>query len=165
MRGRTVAVVGGGDSALQEALTLAQHVARVIVLHRGETFSAQAAYARPVLEHPKIEVRFGTVVEEALGDGALSGVRVRSVTNGATDDLEVAGLFIYIGLAPASSWLGNVVALDAAGRVQVDGEMRTSAPGLFAAGSIRLGWAGRAAAAAGDGAAAAVSADRYLKQT
>src|SRR5262245_29649035 len=67
LRGRIVGVVGGGDSALQEALTLAQHVARVIVLHRGSTFSAQSAYVEQVQQNPKIEVRFGTIVEEALG--------------------------------------------------------------------------------------------------
>src|SRR5262245_28933502 len=69
LRGRIVGVVGGGDSALQEALTLAQHVSRVIVLHRGTTFSAQAAYVEQVQQNSKIEVRFGTIVEEAIGSG------------------------------------------------------------------------------------------------
>ena len=75
LRGRIVGVVGGGDFALQEALTLAQHTARKIILHRGEAFTAQAAHVQQVLDHPKIEVRFGTVVEEAVGNGALTGVR------------------------------------------------------------------------------------------
>ena len=163
MRGRTVAVVGGGDSALQEALTLAQHVARVIILHRGHELSAQAAYAGPVREHSKIEVRFGTVVDEVLGDAGVTGVRVRNVADGTTGDLEVAGLFIYIGLAPATAWLAGTLPVDASGRILVDNEMRSGVPGLFAAGTVRSGSAGRAAAAAGDGAVAAVTADRYLK--
>ena len=79
LRGRIVGVVGGGDSALQEALTLAQHAARVIILHRGSAFSAQAAYVEQVRENPKIEVRFGTIVEEAVGNGGLTGVRTRTV--------------------------------------------------------------------------------------
>jgi len=163
LRGRIVGVVGGGDSALQESLTLAQHVARVIVLHRGNAFSAQAAYVQQVRAHPKIEVRFGTIVEEAIGNGGLTGVRTRAVSDGKAGDLELAGLFVYVGLAPATTWLNEVLPLDASGRIPVDGAMRSSLPGLFAAGTVRAGSAGRAAAAAGDGAAAAVSADQYVR--
>jgi thioredoxin reductase (NADPH) len=163
LRSRIVGVVGGGDSALQEALTLAQHVARVIVLHRGDTFSAQAAYVQQVREHPKIEVRFGTIVEEAVGNGGLTGVRTRSLSNGKNADLELAGLFVYVGLEPATALVSGALALDGSGRIPVDGAMRSSLPGLFAAGTVRSGSAGRAAAAAGDGAIAAVNADRYVR--
>ena len=164
LRGRIVGVVGGGDSALQEALTLAQHVARVIILHRGTAFTAQAAYVEQVQNNPKIEVRFGTIVEEALGNGGgLTGIRTRSVGDGRTDQVELAGLFVYVGLAPATAWLNGLVALDAAGRITVDDAMRSSQAGVFAAGTVRAGSAGRAASATGDGAMAALSADRYLK--
>jgi len=164
LRGRVVGVVGGGDSALQEALTLAQHVARVIILHRGTAFTAQAAYVEQVQNNPKIEVRFGTIVEEALGNGdGLTGIRTRSVGDGRTDQVELAGLFVYVGLAPATAWLNGLVALDAAGRITVDDAMRSSQAGVFAAGTVRAGSAGRAASATGDGAMAALSADRYLK--
>lgn len=163
LRGRIVGVIGGGDSALQEALTLAQHTARVIILHRGAAFTAQAAYVQRVLENPKIEVRFSTIVEEAVGNGALTGVRTRNVGDGTTGTVELAGLFVYVGLAPATTWLGDVLALDASGRIPVDGEMRSSEVGLFAAGTVRSRSAGRAASAAGDGATAALSVDRYLR--
>jgi thioredoxin reductase (NADPH) len=163
LRGRVVGVVGGGDSALQEALTLAQHVQRVIILHRGAGFSAQAAYVQQVLENPKIEVRFGTIVEEALGNGGLTSVRTRNMGDGKTDQVELAGLFVYVGLAPATAWLNGTVALDASGRVTVDDELRSSQDGVFAAGTVRAGSIGRAASATGDGATAALSADRYLK--
>ena len=162
LRGRTVAVVGGGDSALQEALTLAKHVARVIVFHRGSTFSAQAAYCQSVRAESKIDVRFGTIVEEVVGDSAVTGVRTRS-TDGATGLVELAALFVYVGLAPATEWLEGVLERDSSGRISVDDGMRTRAPGLLAAGTVRSGSAGRAAASAGDGAAAAVSADRYVR--
>jgi thioredoxin reductase (NADPH) len=165
LRGRTVGVVGGGDSALQEALTLAQHVARVVILHRGSAFSAQAAYVRQVREHPQIEVRFGTEVEEVLGNGGVTGVRTRAVGDAKSVNLELAGLFVYVGLAPATTWLDGMLALDASGRITVDVAMRTSLPGVFAAGTVRSGSAGRAAAAAGDGAIAAVSADQYLRDS
>jgi len=163
LRGRVVGVVGGGDSALQEALTLAQYVSRVILLHRGSAFSAQAAYVERVRENPKIDVRFGTIVEEVIGNGGLTGVRTRTVTGGKADDLELAGLFVYVGLAPATTWLDSVVALDTSGGIPVDGAMRSALPGLSAAGTVRSESPGRAAAAAGDGATAAVGADRYVR--
>jgi thioredoxin reductase (NADPH) len=163
LRGRIVGVVGAGDSALQEALTLAQHAARVIVLHRGAAFSAQAAYVERVQENPKIEVRFGTTVEEVIGNGGLTSVRTRTVNDGKTGELELAGLFVYVGLAPATTLLDEVLAVDGSGRIPVDGEMRSSLPGLFAAGTVRSGSVGRAASAAGDGATAALGADRYLR--
>jgi thioredoxin reductase (NADPH) len=148
---------------LQESLTLAHHAARVIILHRGTAFSAQAAYVQQVLDNPKIDVRFGTVVEEAVGNGTLTGVRTRNVSDGKTDHVDLAGLFVYVGLAPATTWLGGVLTLDAVGRIVVDGELRTSQRGVFAVGTVRCGSAGRAASAAGDGAAAALSVDRYLE--
>jgi thioredoxin reductase (NADPH) len=135
----------------------------VIILHRGSTFSAQAAYVQQVQKNSKIEVRFGTIVEEAIGNGGLERVRTRTVSDGATAELELAGLFIYVGLAPETALLDGLLTLDESGRIPVDGGMRTSVPGLFAAGTVRSGSAGRAASAAGDGAMAALSADRYLK--
>jgi thioredoxin reductase (NADPH) len=155
-------VVGGGDSALQEALTLAQFASRVIVLHRGTALSAQAAYRDRVRDHDGVEVRTATVVEDLLGDPVLTGVRTRAA-GGTVADLELAGLFVYIGLTPATAWLGGMLDLDPSGRIPTDEAMRSRLPGLFAAGTVRAGSAGRAASAAGDGATAAVAADRYLK--
>jgi len=163
MRARVVGVVGGGDSALQEALTLAQHAARVIVMHRGTAFSAQAAYCRRVRKDSKIEIRFDTIVEEVVGNGVLTGVRTRTVSGGPPADLELAGLFVYVGLAPATAWLNGLADLDASGQILTDSAMRCRRPGLFAAGTVRSGSAGRAAAAAGDGATAALAADTYLR--
>src|SRR5262249_33076885 len=154
MRNRVVAVVGGGDSALQEALTLAQHVARVIVLHRGPRFTAQTAYIESVSGNPKIEVRFDTIVVEVFGDHVLTGVRTRAVSKASTSDVEVTGLFVYVGLAPATAWLNNLLDLDSSGAIRNDSEMRCRQAGLFAAGTVRAGAAGRAAAAAGEGATA-----------
>lgn len=163
LRGRTAVVVGGGDSAAQEALTLAESVGRVILVHRGAALSAQAAYRDAVLANPRIEPRFETVLEEILGDTKVEGVRVRDRAGNAATDLEAAGVFIYIGLVPNAALLDGRAALDPAGYVVADGELRTALPGICTAGAVRSGWAGRAAASAGDGAAAAVSADRYLR--
>ena len=164
LRNRVVAVVGGGDSAAQEALTLAEFALRVIVLHRGEALSAQAAYRERVTKHPKIEIRFHTVVEEIRGDSIVSGVRSRDISTGASADLDVAGVFIYIGLQPNTAFLKNLIALDQSGRIPVDRGMRTELPGVCAVGAVRTEWPGRAVTSAGDGALAAVSIDRYLKE-
>jgi thioredoxin reductase (NADPH) len=164
MRDRTVGVVGGGDSALQEALTLADAVGEVIVLHRGDALSAQATYREPALAHPKISVRFATVVEEILGEDAVSAVRVRDARSGDAQELELGGLFVYVGLQPNSEYLGDRLDLDDDGRVPTDAALQTELPGVFAAGIVRRGSLGQAAISAGEGAAAAKAAHRYLDE-
>jgi thioredoxin reductase (NADPH) len=162
MRDRTVGVVGGGDSALQEALTLADAVGEVIVLHRGDALTAQAAYREPALAHPKISVRYGTVVEEIVGEDAISGVRTRDVASGDTQDLDLGGLFIYVGLEPNSDCVRDLIELDDDGRIPTDAAMQTELAGVFAAGIVRRGSLGQAAISAGEGAAAAKAAHRHL---
>jgi thioredoxin reductase (NADPH) len=162
VRKQTVAVVGGGDSALQEALTLAEFAERVIILQRGADLTAQAVYRDRVASHPKIEIRLDTVIEEVLGDGKVGGVRIRSTKANASSDLELAAVFVYIGLEPATTFVKAHMKLDPSGRVPVDAQMRTELPGIFAAGIARSGSVGRAVAAAGDGTIAAIAAERYL---
>jgi thioredoxin reductase (NADPH) len=162
VRDRTVAVAGGGDSALQEALTLAEFTQRVIVLQRGAKLTAQRAYCDRVVNHPKIEIRFDTIVEEVLGESNVTGVRIRDTKGNAATDLEVAALFVYIGLRPTTAFLQGRLQLDPSGQIPVDARMRTDLPGVFAAGIVRSGSAGRAVAAAGDAATALVAAQRYL---
>jgi alkyl hydroperoxide reductase subunit AhpF len=161
LRNKTVAVVGGGDSAAQEALTLAEFASRVLILHRGTALSAQHAYRDALAAHPRIELRFETVVEEVLGETGVTGARLRGGT-GAAADLELAGIFVYIGLQPNTSFLEGRLALDPVGRIPTDGWMRTELEGICAAGAVRAGWAGRAAISAGDGAMAKLAVDRYL---
>ena len=119
LRDRKVGVVGGGDSALQEALTLADAVGEVIVLHRGDALSAQAAYRERVLAHPKIDVRYGTVVEEILGE-TPSPACARAT--GAGDDAgpRARRLFVYVGLEPNSDFVRGLIELDADGRIPTD---------------------------------------------
>ena len=157
LRGKIAAVVGGGDSAMQESLTLAASVARVIVLHRGAALGGQAEYRARVTAEPKIEVRLGATVEEILGEDGVTGLRL-----GDSSVIEAAGVFVYVGLAPNSTVLDGMLKLDPGGRILVDGSMRTALRGVLAAGTVRAGSPGRAVASAGDGTEAAIAADRYL---
>jgi thioredoxin reductase (NADPH) len=161
-RGQTVGVVGGGDSALQEALTLAEHAGRVLIFHRGETFVAQKTYRQRVEDERKIEVCHHTEVLEILGDSEVTGVRVHDLA-AAERTVDLGGLFVYVGLIPNSGFLVGLLPLDDEGRILTDLWMRTELPGLFAAGDIRRDSASQAITAAGDGATAAIAADRYLR--
>jgi thioredoxin reductase (NADPH) len=160
--GATAAVVGGGDSALQEALTLAETALRVIVLHRGGELDGQASYRRRVEDEAAIDVRYGTTVEEILGADRVEGLRVRDGANGAVEELAVAAVFPFVGLEPNSEPFQEHVALDDRGALRTDDRLAASSEGIFAAGVVRGGAAGRAAAAAGEGASAAIAADAYL---
>ncbi len=157
LRDKPVAVIGGGDSAMQEALTLADFASKVTILHRGEALSGEAGFRERVTAHPKIDLRFNVTVEEILGEGTVTGLRLRP-----TDELEADGVFVYVGLRPNSAFLGGQLDLDPSGLIPVDGTGRTALMGVFAAGTVRVGAAGRAVAAAGDGTVAAIAADRYI---
>src|SRR5262245_27559549 len=121
--GQIVGVVGGGDSALQETLTLANYAERVLLFHDGETFSAQQTYQQRVLGNTKIMSRYRTVVEEVLGDDLVSGVRTRELTSGKSADVELPGLFVYVGLQPNTAILRNLVDLSDSGLVPTDSWM------------------------------------------
>ena len=158
LRDATVAVVGGGDSAMQEALTLTNYVRRVVLLCRSAALGGQASYRDRVLSQPKLEVRFGAEVREIEGDPAVSGVRLAS-----GERLDVAAVFTYIGLQPNTAFLQGLLPLDSDGRILTDGRMAARKPGVFAAGLARAASPGRAIASAGEGSTAAFAAHEYLE--
>ncbi len=161
-RGKVVAVYGGGDHALIEALELVGHDVQVVLMHPEEALSGQETYSRRVAESAQVEIRHRTVLEEILGDGQVEGVLVRDLASGESSTVPVAGVFAYAGRLPNTELLDGVVALDENGHVPTDTWMRTALPGLFAAGDVRTDAAGQAITAAGDGATAAIAAHRYL---
>jgi thioredoxin reductase (NADPH) len=163
-RGQVVAMVGGGDSALLEALELTCHDVEVVLVHPDETLDGQETYGRRVLESEQVEVRHGTALEAILGDGRVEGLRVRDLATGESSELPVAAVFVHVGRVPNTELLEGLLALDELGRVPTDAWMRTALPGLFAAGDVRVDAAGQAVTAAGDGATAAIAAHRYLAQ-
>ena len=161
-KGHVVGVVGGGDSALDEAMVLTDFASKVIIFHREGCFSGQKVLQDRVLADPKVEVRFNTAVEAVLGDSGVEGVGVTEVTSGETSRVDLQALFIYVGLEPNTEYLRGLLPLDNAGHVPADVWMRTPLPGLFAAGDIRQNSAAQLVSSAGDGATAAIAAQRYL---
>jgi thioredoxin reductase (NADPH) len=158
--GQTVAVVGGGDSAADEALTLTDYADRVILFHRGDALDSQSVLQERIAASGKIEVRYNTEIVEVLGEDAVTGIRVRSAEGETVEP--VHGLFVYVGLNPNSAPIANLVPLDNSGHVPVGLTMDTPRPGLFAAGDIRQQSASQLVASAGDGATAAIAAFRYI---
>jgi len=161
-RDREVAVVGGGDTAITDALELAQHCRKVHVIHRRDQLRATKALQEKAFSQPKIELVWNSVVHEIVGDKMLKSLRLRNVKTGQSSDLEVDGIFVAVGLKPNSQVFSQLVTLNEAGFIVTDELMRTSAPGIFAAGDIRRNSFRQVITAAGDGAAAASSAFRYL---
>jgi thioredoxin reductase (NADPH) len=163
-RDRDVAVVGGGDTAITDALELAQHCRKVYIIHRRDQLRATKALQEKAFSQPKIELVWNTVVQEIVGDKMLKSLRLRNVKTGQPSDLEVNGTFVAVGIKPNSQTFSQVVTLDEAGFIVTDELMRTSAPGIFAAGDVRHNSFRQVITAAGDGAAAAMSAFKYVKE-
>jgi thioredoxin reductase (NADPH) len=160
--GQDVGVIGGGDSALDEALVLARHANRVTVFHRGASLDAQRALADRAAATRNIEICLDTSVEEILGQAAVTGVRLRAAGASASRTLDLRGVFIHVGLEPNTQFLRGLIKLDPAGHIETDLMLSTSVEGIFAAGDIRAHSVAQLAAAAGDGATAALAALRYL---
>jgi thioredoxin reductase (NADPH) len=158
--GKDVCVVGGGDSALDEAAVLADRVGQVLVVHRGTAFGAQQIAVSQLESRSNVQTLFETEVVEIRGAETVSSVVLRS--SGETRVQPVSGVFVFVGLEPNTSLLRGVADLDPAGHVVTDLWLRTSARGVFAAGDIRQHASGQLVSAAGDGATAAVAAYRYL---
>lgn len=162
-RGKKVIVVGGGDSALQEALFLTKF-ADVTVVHRRDEFRASVALQTRARANPKISFIMDTVVEKINGDPVVTSATLKNVKTGETYDYPIDGVFIFIGYNPNGGLFGGQLATDADGYVLVDQLYRTNVDGVFAAGEIHDRIWRQAATAAGDGVSAAISAINWLDE-
>lgn len=164
-RNRPLVVVGGGDSAMEEASFLTKFGSRVLVLYRGDALRASKIMQRRAMENPKIELVPNTIVEAALGNGVLEAVRVRDVQSGEARELPATGLFFAIGHVPNTGFLGGQLELDDTGYIVTrPGTTRTSVPGVFAAGDVQDKQWRQAITAAGTGCMAALEAERFLAE-
>ena len=165
-RGKRVAIVGGGNTAVEEALYLAQMCEKVTLIHRRDSLRAEKVMQQRLFAHPKIEILWDHVVDEVLGaenPKSVAAVRVRHVHSGETHDLPVAGLFVAIGHDPATEIFRGHLEMDAEGYIVTrPGSTRTSVPGVFAAGDVQDKIYRQAVTAAGSGCIAALDAEKFL---
>jgi len=161
-RDKTVAVLGGGNSAVTEALELTKFASKIYLIHRRNELRATKILQEKLLADARIQVLWDTVVEEIRGDRFVNALRIKNVKTGVLSDLALDGVFVSVGTQPATGYLKSVVELDAAGAVVVNLQLETSVPGIYAAGDIRSGSIRQVIGAAGDGAAAAVQAGKYI---
>ena len=167
-RGRRVAVVGGGNTAVEEALYLTHHAEHVTLIHRRDRLRAERILQDRLFAHPKVSVTWNSVVEDILETGAppvVSGLALRDLTTDATSTLAVDGLFVAIGHTPNTSMFRGQVALDEEGYILTSpGTTQTNLPGVFAAGDVQDKIFRQAVTAAGTGCMAALEAEKYLAE-
>jgi len=159
---QTVALVGGGNSAVYEALQLTKFASKVIVIHRRNELRATRIIQEKAFAEPKIEFLWNNIVERIEGEDVVKRLRLRNVVSGEESTLDVSGVFVSIGFKPNTDYLKDILPLDAAGYIVVNEKMETGIPGIFAAGDIRSGSIRQVIAAAGDGATAAIYAERFI---
>jgi thioredoxin reductase (NADPH) len=160
-----VVVVGGGDAAMDEGLFTTRYASKVSVIHRRDELRASAILKERAFANPKMEFVWNTVVTEVLGEGEVTGVRLRDVVTGEERTMDVSAVFIFIGQHPNTDFLNGLVEMDEGRHIVVNEWMETGLPGLYAAGDARRNSARQVVSSAGDGATAAIAAEHYIAAT
>ena len=161
---RRVAVVGGGDTAMEEALVLAKFASEVTIIHRRDEFRVSKIMLDRVRKNPKITFQTDTVVEDVLGENSVDGIRIKNLKTGEVSELEVEGFFAAIGHAPATSIFKGQLEMDEGGYIIQKENTMTSIPGIYSAGDVSDKRYQQAVTAAGDGCRAAIDAERWLEE-
>ncbi len=161
-RDASVLVVGGGDAAVEEALFLTRYARQVTIVHRRDRLRAVKVIQERAMAHEKIRFRWDSVVEAINGGDRVETVTVRNIKTGESGEIPADGVFVYIGMLPNAAFVPPEVERDEQGYLRTDAEMRTSVEGVFAAGDVRSKALRQVATAVGDGAVAAMAAERYL---
>jgi len=161
-RDKEVAVIGGGNTALQDAVFLTKFASKVTIIHRRDALRATKILQERAFKNPKIEFAWNSVVEEVQGNTKVEGIIIRDVKTGVTRTIPIDGLFVLIGTLPNTDFLKGLIKLDDWGYILTDEEMQTNIPGVYAAGDCRHKTLRQMVTAAADGAIAAVAAEQYI---
>jgi len=159
-----IMVVGGGDSALTEALFLTKFVSELTIIHRRDALRATKIYQERTLNHPKIKFLWNSVVQEIKGDSVVRSVVVKNVKSGEVKEVQTEGAFLFIGLTPRTQFLKELVQMDESGYIVTNENCETSIKGIFAAGDCRKKLLRQISTSVGDGATAAFAAEKYLEE-
>lgn len=165
-----VFAIGGGDTALEEAMYLTKFARKVTIVHRRDEFRAAKSIVEKVLKHPKIDIIYDAVVQEVKGDGMLETAVFKNVKTGDTweytadENDGTFGMFVFVGYLPYSELFKGIIDLDPIGYIPTDEDMKTNVPGVFAAGDIRVKSLRQVVTATADGAIAAVQAEKYIEE-
>jgi thioredoxin reductase (NADPH) len=163
-KGQVLAVIGGGDSAVEEATFLTRYGQKVYIIHRRDEWRAQKLLQDRALSNPKIEPIWNTVVEEIGGKDKVEWLRVKDVQTGEERRLEAGGVFIYVGFMPNSQIFDPSVPRDPQGFIVTDDKMELNVPGIYVAGDVRSQYVRQISNAVGDATTAAVAATRYIEE-
>lgn len=164
-RGKVTAVIGGGNTALQDAKYLANHCERVYLIHRRDRFRASKIEIESALARKNIQPVYDTVAEEILGDQIVTGLKIKQVKTGESSDLALDGVFIAVGLIPNNGNFSEVINMDEGGYIIAGEDCKTNLPGVFVAGDTRTKQVRQLVTAAADGAVSAEMAVEYLNQS
>lgn len=164
-RNKTVAVIGGGDAAIQESIFLTKFAAKVYIVHRRDELRASAVLQERAKKNEKIAFVWSSVVEEICGENKVEKMVVKNVLTGETSDIVLDGVFVFIGHDPSSALVKDLVSVDEAGYVQTDASLQTTLSGLFACGEVRAGATWQLVASCGEGCQAALNAEKYIEET
>jgi len=159
-----IIVVGGGDSALTEALYLTKFAREITIIHRRDALRGTKIYQERVFANPKIKLLWNSVVQEIKGDSVVQSVLVKNVKTGEISELKTEGVFLFVGLSPRTQFLKGLIKLDEAGYILTGENCETSVKGIFAAGDCRKKLLRQIATAVGDGATAAFAAEKFLEE-
>lgn len=162
-QGNQIVVVGGGDSALTEALYLTKFVKEVTIIHRRDALRGTKIYQEKIFANPKIKLLWNSAIQEIKGGQTVQSIRVKNLKTGEVTDHDIQGVFLFVGLAPRTQFLKGLLQMDEDGYILTDENGETSVKGIFAAGDCRRKLTRQIATAVGDGATAACAAEKYLE--
>jgi thioredoxin reductase (NADPH) len=162
-KNKTVAVVGGGNAAVYEAIHLAKFASKVYLIHRRDAYRATVAVVEKLQSNPRIVPVLSSIVARINGETRVSSIEIKNVKDGSVSNLELDGVFISVGLSPNTEFVKSLLDLDKQGSIKVNERLESSIPGIFAAGDVRIHSIGQVVTAAGDGAHAAFHIRKYLE--